>query len=661
MGLPIQDLAEEHEQNTFSLVLTVEEKEQTRMMWAGYLFWQILSTTTLLAVPLTSSTSREPKFLRSFFEERANSRQGTDIAEDIDVLVGALKDCALDLYSCLLLPLVRDPKDPYLLAALGTTIFSGNLIAQTALRKSQPVVVVEDPGRSEYLPILLDDPVDTGSESGDISDEVSILISSPARAEARGELTFSGDTSTSTRPTDILAVGQESASDSLADIGLKQRRRTSGGKQKTQTAGEEANKKGGGSGRRKSGGGRQKAGRGRNRKSTQKTDEEEAKKKLKKEARRGTRRSYAVESRKGLASGRLKKQGNRISSTGALVSSVANSILRNAIGSSLKKSKDRNKVHRDQFRDLNNVTVEGDAPGGMLEDFPGCGSTEQTDYSNQQPWLGALYAVPPLYSENETDRFVVPVALLSAKTKLHPNWPTIIVATGDIFDTELVNSSSSSVSHKDLTAWGMKMEVRFALESPSGPLVLPVTSITWQPGFGGQEGQKEEEDRLRDLAAIEVDSANLWLSGHNVYPLCLPAGSIDQHTTITQVGWDIESSKLGEKLLRGATTTDDLGPLITLPAELEECGEHAAGGENSDTSLCFTSGAPSSPGWGSLILSSNESTNRVSLVGFSRRKSPHLPRRNEGMGSRIFCLLHWLAKLYGRTWPRSDVCENTNL
>ena len=61
------------------------------MMWAGYLVWQILSTTPLLAVPLTSNTSREPKFLRSFFEERANSRQATDIKEDIDVLVGALK------------------------------------------------------------------------------------------------------------------------------------------------------------------------------------------------------------------------------------------------------------------------------------------------------------------------------------------------------------------------------------------------------------------------------------------------------------------------------------------------------------------------------------------------------------------------------------------
>jgi len=362
-SLPAQDLKEEHEQNAFSLVLTVEEKERKTVMWQ-FLLWQILSTTPLLAVPLTSSTAREPKFLRSFFEERANSRQGNDITEDIDVLVGALKDCALDLYSCLLLPLVRDPEDPILLAALGTTIFSGNLIALSALRKSQRVVVVEDPGRSDYLPILLDDPVDKGSESGDISDEVSILISSAGETQARGELTFSGDT-TSTRPTDISAVGQESASDSLADIGLKQRRRTFGGKETSQSRGEEQNKKGGGGGRRRLGGGKQKAGRGKNKKSARKTGEEEVKRKLKKGKRQSTRKSYAVESRKGLASGELKKQG-----ADALVSSVANSILRRAIGSSLKKSE----VERDQFRDLNDVT---DEPDRMPVDFPKSVSTRR--------------------------------------------------------------------------------------------------------------------------------------------------------------------------------------------------------------------------------------------------------------------------------------------
>ena len=26
-------------------------------------------------------------------------------------------------------------------------------------------------------------------------------------------------------------------------------------------------------------------------------------------------------------------------------------------------------------------------------------------------------------------------------------------------------------------------------------------------------------------------------------------------------------------------------------------------------------------------------------------------------GSRIFCHLSWLAKLYNRTWPHSDICD----
>merc|ERR1711981_1503371 len=123
--------------------------------------------------------------------------------------------------------------------------------------------------------------------------------------------------------------------------------------------------------------------------------------------KKGKRKSHAAESRKGLASGKQKKQGNRLKSTGALVSPVANRILRGAIGSSLKKSEgfDQNK---DQFRHLSDVT---DEPDGMLENLPGCGSTQPKD-TNQHPWLGALYAVP-LDPPNETeDRFVVPVALL---------------------------------------------------------------------------------------------------------------------------------------------------------------------------------------------------------------------------------------------------------
>ena len=58
------------------------------------------------------------------------------------------------------------------------------------------------------------------------------------------------------------------------------------------------------------------------------------------------------------------------------------------------------------------------------------------------------------------------------------------------------------------------------------------------------------------------------------------------------------SGKWGGGLWVYAAPRDELvyqpRPLITLPAELEECGEHAAGGKNADTSLCFSSGAPRS-------------------------------------------------------------------
>ena len=89
---------------------------------------------------------------------------------------------------------------------------------------------------------------------------------------------------------------------------------------------------------------------------------------------------------------------------------------------------------------------------GILENFPGCGSTRPND-TNQRPWLGALFAIPSDPANQTEGRFVVPVALLSAKTKLQPHWPTIIVATGDMFDTKIVNSSSSTVSSEDLAAW----------------------------------------------------------------------------------------------------------------------------------------------------------------------------------------------------------------
>ena len=124
--------------------------------------------------------------------------------------------------------------------------------------------------------------------------------------------------------------------------------------------------------------------------------------------------------------------------------------------------------------------------GQPLDDFPGCGSSQPGSH----PWLGAIYAVS-LNPGNETDTFLVPVAILSATTKLQPNRPTIIVASGELIDAKIMNGSSGSVSSGDLATWvsfrpnihpvlsffaaqGINLEARFDLENPSGPLVLPV-------------------------------------------------------------------------------------------------------------------------------------------------------------------------------------------
>jgi len=578
--------------------------------------------TPLLAAPLTSSNSRESKSLRSFFEERAVSRQDGDFNEDLNALVEALKDCALDLYSCLLLPLVRDPKDPFLLAALGTTIFSGNLIAQTALRKSQPVVTISDPGRKQYLPILLDDPVDeAGSENGDISDEVSILISSRGEAGA-GELTFSGDSWTSrSEPTDISALGQEPPAQS--NQGLKQRRRSSAGEKLKSNEQKEQAKEG--AHKRKAGDGKQKS---RGKKNKSKTDEEEQKRKKKKGKRKFKITDYMK--RRGIVNTDL-KPNNHFKSTNSLVSSVANSILSN----SLEKSKGKQRL-----QDTSPVEGAGEA-GRPLENAPECG-IPRLGSNNQQPWLGALFVVP-LDTQEKADKFIVPVAIISAKTRQDPDRPTIIVASGEMFGDKVFNHWSSSVSSQDLASLGLKAEVRFDFENSSGPVALPVKSITWQPG-------------RKDFAAIEVDSSIL-LDSDRVIPVCLPSSS-DKHTHLSQVGWDMKSSMLKAENSVG-NKIDNLGSPMTRTTEVEECEE----GETEEdisirTTLCFVKAKSRSAGWGSLLLSNtDDSSKRVALVGFTRREAPELSRQDRGTGSRIFCHLQWLAQLYGRTWPDSEFCD----
>jgi len=578
--------------------------------------------TPLLAAPLTSSNSRESKSLRSFFEERAVSRQDGDFNEDLNALVEALKDCALDLYSCLLLPLVRDPKDPFLLAALGTTIFSGNLIAQTALRKSQPVVTISDPGRKQYLPILLDDPVDeAGSENGDISDEVSILISSRGEAGA-GELTFSGDSWTSrSEPTDISALGQEPPAQS--NQGLKQRRRSSAGEKLKSNEQKEQAKEG--AHKRKAGDGKQKS---RGKKNKSKTDEEEQKRKKKKGKRKFKITDYMK--RRGIVNTDL-KPNNHFNSTNSLVSSVANSILSN----SLEKSKGKQRL-----QDTSPVEGAGEA-GRPLENAPECG-IPRLGSNNQQPWLGALFVVP-LDSQEKADKFIVPVAIISAKTRQDPDRPTIIVASGEMFGDKVFNNWSSSVSSQDLASLGIKAEVRFDLENSSSPVALPVKSITWQPG-------------RKDFAAIEVDPSIL-LDSDKVIPVCLPS-SPEMHTHLSQVGWDMKSSMLRVEHLVGSKV-DNLGSPMTRTTEVDQCEEGEAEEDFSiRTTLCFSKATSRSAGWGSLLLSNT--SKRVALVGFTRRENseaPELSRQDRGTGSRIFCHLQWLAQLYGRTWPDSEFCD----
>jgi len=277
--------------------------------------------------------------------------------------------------------------------------------------------------------------------------------------------------------------------------------------------------------------------------------------------------------------------------------------------------------------------------GRPLENAPGCG-IPQPGSNNQQPWLGALFVVP-LDSQEKADKFIVPVAIISARTRLDPDRPTIIVASGEMFGDEVFHNWSSSVSSEDFASLGIKAEVRFDLENSSGPVALPVKSITWQPG-------------RKDFAAIEVDPSIL-LDSDKVVPVCLPS-SPDKHTHLSQVGWDMKSSMLRAHHSVG-NKVDNLGSPMTRTTEIKECEEGEAEEDISiRTTLCFVQAKTRS--WGSLLLSNtNDSPKRVTLVGFTRREAPELSRQDRGTGSRIFCHLQWLAQLYGRTWPDSEFCD----
>ena len=88
--------------------------------------------------------------------------------------------------------------------------------------------------------------------------------------------------------------------------------------------------------------------------------------------------------------------------------------------------------------------------GRPLENAPECG-IPRLGSNNQQPWLGALFVVP-LDSPEKADKFIVPVAIISARTRLDPDRLTIIVASGEMFGDKVFNNWSSSVSSEDLAS-----------------------------------------------------------------------------------------------------------------------------------------------------------------------------------------------------------------
>merc|ERR1719192_1208154 len=181
--------------------------------------------------------------------------------------------------------------------------------------------------------------------------------------------------------------------------------------------------------KRKAGDGKQKSGLGKKKKS--KANEEEQKKKKRKGKRKFKITDYMK--RRGLAKTNL-KQNDHLNSTNSLVSSVANSIHSN----SLEKSKGKQRL-----QDTSPVEGAGEQ-GRPLENAPECG-IPRPGSNNQQPWLGALFVVP-LDSPEKADKFIVPVAIISARTRLDPDRPTIIVASGEMFGDEAFNNLSSSVS-----------------------------------------------------------------------------------------------------------------------------------------------------------------------------------------------------------------------
>ena len=122
-----------------------------------------------------------------------------------------------DLVECFITPIADDPTDPLILAAVGTTIFSGGLIAQSALNP-KTVVVVEEQRSSTYLPILIEED-DTEEKQED--EQISITISSGESQPASEDGSI-----TSNIDTNVVVIGREAVNEAsgIKEAGKNNRR-----------------------------------------------------------------------------------------------------------------------------------------------------------------------------------------------------------------------------------------------------------------------------------------------------------------------------------------------------------------------------------------------------------------------------------------------------
>ena len=118
---------------------------------------------------------------------------------------------------CFITPIADDPTDPLILAAVGTTIFSGGLIAQSALNP-KTVVVVEEQRSSTYLPILIEED-DTEDKQED--EQISITISSGESQPASEDGSI-----TSNIDTNVVVIGREAVNEAsgIKEAGKNNRR-----------------------------------------------------------------------------------------------------------------------------------------------------------------------------------------------------------------------------------------------------------------------------------------------------------------------------------------------------------------------------------------------------------------------------------------------------